>query len=176
MLALKGVFGSEAEPLVKSSRKYKGSPLILAVSNKIKALLFYRFRIQEAESPGFIHFDESLDLDWFEQLGAERMGRTYQRGQLTHTFKPVPGRRNEALDCMAYNVAAMAVLNVRNWDHLEKVQGSLRKKDEASEQQVQSPYETVQKDQGPLQLDRKRGRLNSLLGGSGKGGWMNRWK
>ena len=45
VLALKGVFGSEAEPLMKTSRKYKGSPLILAVSNKAKALLFYRFRI-----------------------------------------------------------------------------------------------------------------------------------
>ena len=97
VLALKGVFGSEAEPLVKASRKYKGSPLILAVSNKAKALLFYRFRITDAEAPGFIRFDESLDLDWFEQLGAERMSRSYQRGQLTHIFKPVPGRRNEAM-------------------------------------------------------------------------------
>ena len=41
VLALKGVFGSEAEPLVKASRKYKGSPLILTVSNKAKVLLFY---------------------------------------------------------------------------------------------------------------------------------------
>ena len=75
---------------------------------------------KDEESPGFIRFDESLDIDWFEQLGAEEMGRTYQRGQLTHTFKPVPGRRNEALNCMAYNVATLAVLNVRNWDYIEK--------------------------------------------------------
>ena len=151
--------------------------MILAVSNKIKALLFYRFRIQEAESPGFIHFDESLDLDWFEQLGAERMGKTYQRGQLTHTFKPVPGRRNEALDCMAYNVAAMAVLNVRNWDHLEKVQDSLRKKDEASEEQAQNPDETVQKAPDHFQIIQNSRRSNWVHGGqilSGK--WMNRWK
>ena len=60
-------------------------------------MLFYRFRITDAEAPGFIRFDESLDLDWFEQLGAERMNRSYQRGQLTHIFKPVPGRRNEAM-------------------------------------------------------------------------------
>ena len=102
---------------------------MLATSNKIKALLFYRFRIKDEESPGFIRFDESLDIDWFEQLGAEKMGRTYQRGQLTHTFKPVPGRRNEALDCMAYNVAALAVLNVRNWDLLEKKQNALSRQE-----------------------------------------------
>ena len=47
------------------------------------------------------------------------MSRSYQRGQLTHIFKPVPGRRNEAIDCLAYNVAAMSVLNIRNWDQLE---------------------------------------------------------
>ena len=105
------------------------------------------------------------------------MGRTFQLGQLTHTFKPGPGRRNEALDCMAYNVAAMAVLNVRNWDHLEKVQDSLRKKDEASEEQAQNPDETVQNAQDSFQIIQKSRRSNWVHGGqilSGK--WMNRWK
>ena len=74
------------------------------------------FLIAEAEAPGFIRFDESLDLDWFEKLGAERMSRRYQRGQLINFFKPVPGRRNEAIDCLAYNMAALTVLNIRNWD------------------------------------------------------------
>ena len=72
------------------------------------------FLITGAEAPGFIRFDESLDLDWFEQLGAERMSRSYQRGQLTHIFKPVSGRGNEALDCLAYNMAGLNVLNIRN--------------------------------------------------------------
>ena len=65
------------------------------------------FLIAEAEAPGFIRFDESLDLDWFEQLGAERMSRSYQRGQLTHIFKPVPGRRNEAMDLINKDVKTM---------------------------------------------------------------------
>ena len=70
-------------------------------------MLFYRFRITDAEAPGFIRFDESLDLDWFEQLGAERMSRSYQRGQLTHIFKPVPGRRNEVTQLNIKNVESM---------------------------------------------------------------------
>ena len=57
-------------------------------------LWFDFFLIADAEAPGFIWFDESLDLDWFEQLGAERMSRSYQRGQLNHIFKPAPGRLN----------------------------------------------------------------------------------
>ena len=170
VLALKGVFGSEAEPLVKASRKYKGSPLILAVSNKAKALLFYRFRITDEEAPGFIRFDESLDLDWFEQLGAERMSRSYQRGQLTHIFKPVPGRRNEAIDCLAYNVAALAVLNIRNWNQLEKAQVAARQK-QIPKTETESPYQN--------QINRllpKRRRRNWVTGVlPARDGWYNRW-
>ena len=79
-------------------------------------LWFDFFLITGGEAPGFIRFDESLNLDWFEQLGAERMSRSYQRGQLNNFFKPVPGRRNEAIDCLAYYMAALTVLNIRNWD------------------------------------------------------------
>ena len=96
-------------------------------------LWFDFFQITGGEVPGFIRFDESLDLDWFEQWGAERMSRSYQCGQLTHIFKPVPGRRNEAIDCLAYNVAAMTVLNIRNWDQLEKSQIEARQKREKSD-------------------------------------------
>ena len=65
------------------------------------------FLIADAEAPGFIRFDESLDLDWFEQLGAERMSRSYQRGQLTHIFKPAPNQHNEAMDLINKGVEPM---------------------------------------------------------------------
>ena len=94
------------------------------------------FPITDAEAPGFIRFDESLDLDWFELLGAERISRSYQRGQLNHIFKPVPGRRNEAIDCLAYNVEAMTVLNIRNWNQLEKSQIEERQKRESTETEL----------------------------------------
>ena len=77
-------------------------------------LWFDFFLITGGEAPGFIRLDESLNLDWFEQLGAERMSRSYQRGQLNNFFKPVPGRRNEAIDCLAYNMAGMTILSIRN--------------------------------------------------------------
>ena len=175
VLALKGTFGSEAEPLIKSSRRYKSSPLVLATSNKIKALLFYRFRIKDEESPGFIRFDESLDIDWFEQLGAEKMGRTYQRGQLTHTFKPVPGRRNEALDCMAYNVAALAVLNVRNWDLLEKKQNTLSRQETVGQEENQAKEElSSQPDQKQYQLLRRH--RHRWVTGVLPNDWVKRWR
>ena len=61
-------------------------------------LWFDFFLITGGEAPGFIRFDEFMDLDWFEQLGAERMSRSYHHGQLTHNFKPLPGQHNEAID------------------------------------------------------------------------------
>ena len=148
---------------------------MLATSNKIKALLFYRFRIKDEESPGFIRFDESLDIDWFEQLGAEKMGRTYQRGQLTHTFKPVPGRRNEALDCMAYNVAALAVLNVRNWDLLEKKQNALSRHETAGQEENQANEElSIQPAQKQYQMLRRR--RHKWVTGVLPNDWVNRWR
>ena len=69
------------------------------------------------------------------------MGRTYQPGQLPHTFKTVPGRRNEALDCMAYNVAALAVLNVWNWDLLEKKQNVISRQETVGQEENQAKEE-----------------------------------
>ena len=93
-------------------------------------LWFDFFLIIGGEAPGFIRFDESLDLDWFEQLGAERMSRSYQRDQLKNFFNPVPGQRNEAIDCLAYNMVGLNVLNIRNWDQLLKFQIESRQKRE----------------------------------------------
>ena len=43
-----------------------------AKSNKIKVVIFYRFRIKGEESTGFIRFNEVLDMDCFEHLGSEK--------------------------------------------------------------------------------------------------------
>jgi len=102
-------------------------------------------------------------------LGAERMSRSYQRGQLTHIFKPVPGRRNEAIDCLAYNVAALTVLNIRNWDQLEKSQIEARQKRESTE--------TESTNQNHIKrITPKRRRQNWVTGVlPARDGWYNRW-
>ena len=148
---------------------------MLTTSNKRKVLRFYRYRIKNEESPGIIRFDESLDVDWFEQLGAEKMGRTNQHGQLTHTFKPVPRRRNEALGCMAYNVAALAVLNVRNWDLLEKKQNALSRQGNVGQEENQAKEElSIQPAQKQYQMLRRR--RHKWVTGVLPNDWVNRWR
>ena len=103
------------------------------------------------------------------------MGRTYQRGQLTHTFKPVPGRRNEALDCMAYNIAALAVLNVRNWDLLEKKQNALSCQESVGQKENQGKEEiSIQPAQKQYKL--LRSRRPKWVTGLLPNDWVNRWR
>ena len=49
------------------------------------------------------------------------------------TDESLPGRRNEDIDCLAYNVAAMTVLSIKNWDLSEKSQIEARQKREKSD-------------------------------------------
>jgi phage terminase large subunit GpA-like protein len=115
--AIKGVFGSEDDPIVKRPSKAGARVQVFPlVSNKAKASIYFRLQRHDP-GPGFIHFHDSLDPEWFEQLTAERMRRSYNRGKLSYTFKAIR-ERNEALDCMAYALGALAMLNVRDWSAL----------------------------------------------------------
>ena len=118
-IAIKGQYGNEDDPIIRRPSKQAGRvQLVPVTTNKIKALLY--FRLQRADpGPGFVHFHDSLDEEWFQQLTSEVMRRTFQRGKLSYTFKKIRPR-NEALDCVCYSIAALALLNVRDWGVLEK--------------------------------------------------------
>lgn len=118
-MAIKGAFGSEDDPIIRRPSRQAGRVQLLPItSNKLKALLYFRLQ-RTVPGPGYIHFHDSLDSEWFEQLTAETMRRTFHRGKLTYTFK-ARRPRNEALDCMAYALAALALLNIRDWSALER--------------------------------------------------------
>lgn len=57
-----------------------------------------------------ILFSEDLGPDYFDQLQAERLVTKYSRGQPVRQWDKVPGRRNEALDCLGYAIAARQLL------------------------------------------------------------------
>lgn len=117
--AIKGVFGSEDDPLVKRPSKAGSRVQVFPlVSNKAKASLYFRLQRHDP-GPGFIHFHDDLDPEWFDQLTAERMKRSYNRGKLSYVFKAIRAR-NEALDCMAYALGALAMLNIRDWETLAR--------------------------------------------------------
>ena len=130
VMAGKGMSGTR--PFIKAAPQKSGDTLWLIGVDGIKTALFDRLRTGR-----HFRFSADLDLDWFEQLCGERMVVRYRKGVPRREFVPVRGRRNEALDCVVYGMAAHARLTV-NFDRRES---ELRNEPQASRpRQIQSQY------------------------------------
>ena len=100
-----------------------GSPLISrpSTNNKLKVKLFMvgvdtakeliysRLQIEEW-GDGYMHFNETYDEEYFKQLTAETIKKTYSKGYEKRVWVKIR-QRNEALDYTVYNLAALAILN-----------------------------------------------------------------
>ena len=64
-------------------------------------------RIKHGET---VLFSDTLDPDYFDQLNAERLVTRYSHGHPTKLWELISGRRNEALDCLVYAMAARQLL------------------------------------------------------------------
>jgi phage terminase large subunit GpA-like protein len=60
--------------------------------------------------PGCMHFPVGRDLEYFEQLTAERKVTKYVHGFAKREWRKQDGQRNEALDCRVYAYAALHAL------------------------------------------------------------------
>jgi len=111
IFAIKGV-GGEGKPIVgrPSKSNVAKCPLFPVGVDTTKDLLFARLRIDEP-GPGYIHFPDSLDDEYFRQMTAEKIVTRFTRGYKKRVFKKIRDR-NEALDCFVYAMAALAILNV----------------------------------------------------------------
>lgn len=116
VVAVKGAAGF-ARPLIEraSSRPRPGStrrtmPLWLAGVDTCKAWIFAR-----VARPGPMRFSGELPPVWFEQFVSERAVVRMSRGTPTRRFERIPGRRAEALDCVAYALAARQLVTP-DWD------------------------------------------------------------
>ncbi|KAB2970325.1 phage terminase large subunit family protein [Zoogloea sp.] len=70
--------------------------------------------------PGFVHFSNRCDPDFFSQLTSER--KVYEqdkRGMIKRYWKLVKQARNEAWDCFVYALAARQSLGTIDFDALE---------------------------------------------------------
>ncbi|MBO9422334.1 phage terminase large subunit family protein [Labrenzia sp. R4_2] len=110
ILAIKGVRGDR--PWIEKSKSgiKRGGWLWIVGVDSIKAHLTTRLT-----QGSTIHFSDTLDPVWFEQLASERSVLRYNRGQPQRRFERIPGRDAEALDCVVYAFAARQIVNV-NWD------------------------------------------------------------
>jgi phage terminase large subunit GpA-like protein len=112
VFAIKGM-GGEQRPLVsRPTRNNIGKIRLFSIGTfPIKELLFSRFRITN-EGPGFCHFPESRDDEYFAQLtDSEKIVTKYSKGYPRREFVKTRNR-NEALDLRVYAYAALCILNV----------------------------------------------------------------
>lgn len=75
-----------------------------------KEMLYSRFKITEPGA-GYCHFPSHYDEQYFKQLTAEQVVTRYHKGFPVRRWEKPKGRRNEALDCRVYALAALHILN-----------------------------------------------------------------
>lgn len=113
IFGIKG-FSGENLPIVgapnrkRSGRKQKKIDLYPVGVDNAKAVVVKRLRIAEP-GPGYCHFPEGRDIDYFRQLTAEKMVTKYVKGFPKREWHKQEGRRNEALDCRVYAFAAFVM-------------------------------------------------------------------
>ena len=109
MWAIKGRGGPGVTPWPKRPPKPKRgrlvAPFIVGVDG-IKTALLARLRL-DTPGPGYCHFPDDRDLDWFRGLTAERPIRRYTRGVARIEWVVDSGVRNEPLDARVYATAAL---------------------------------------------------------------------
>jgi phage terminase large subunit GpA-like protein len=93
-------------------------------SDTIKSTIYARLKLNEPGA-GYLHFHAELPKDYFDQLCAEKQITRYVKGFPVREWVKKSGARNEALDVMVYNYAALHWLYTRYnrrtcWDQWEK--------------------------------------------------------
>lgn len=104
-------------------RLRKGVKLWPVGTYPAKALIYGRLRVT-GSGPGCMHFSTDLLGSYYEQLTAERLTTKYVRGHAVQEWVKPNGKRNEALDCEAYNLAVAHFLGIprftdQHWRSLE---------------------------------------------------------
>jgi len=91
----------------RPSRTKGRVPLFMIGVDAVKDSLFARLHLHEV-GPGFVHFSQERDAEYFRQLTAERVVTRYERGRPIRSWQPKrEGERNEALDTFVYAMAGL---------------------------------------------------------------------
>ena len=139
IFAIKGV-GGEGKPISgRPSKNNIGKCLLFPVGvDTAKDLLFARMRIKET-GPGYMHFADALNDEYFRQLTAEKIVTRFHRGYKKRVFEKIRPR-NEALDCMVYALAAYGILGVNVNALADKLENAQDAVESSEQEQKQTSY------------------------------------
>ncbi|MEY2653097.1 MAG: hypothetical protein RLZZ524_124, partial [Pseudomonadota bacterium] len=123
VIAIKGMSQSGKAVLGKPTMldtNYKGQKLRKSVqlwpvgADTAKAVIYGRLRVAEPGA-GYVHLPKWAPREEYEQLTAERLVTRYVKGRPRLEWVKPQGRRNEALDCFVYALAAAHWLGMHRW-------------------------------------------------------------
>lgn len=107
--AVKGREGNRQLWPKKVSRGKNSSPVFIIGVDTAKDSFYERLKL-ESPGPGYCHFSTARDLEYFEQITAERKYSRYKNGYRSFVWRKNEGARNEALDIHLYAYAALHAL------------------------------------------------------------------
>jgi phage terminase large subunit GpA-like protein len=128
IIAIKGQSQSGKSVLGKPSLmdvNYRGIKLKRSVklwpvgADTAKATIYGRLRLNDPSGAGYVHLAKWMPAEVYEQLTAERLVTKYIHGRTRLQWMKPPGRRNEALDCAVYALAAAHYLGMPRWRELD---------------------------------------------------------
>ncbi len=104
---------------------YKGKSIKKGVqiwpigTDTAKSSIYARLKLPQA-GPGYFHFPQNIEEEYFEQLTAEKCVTSFSNGNLKRQWVTIRNR-NEALDCLVYAYAAAILAGVAriDWNKLE---------------------------------------------------------
>ena len=163
------------KPIANFPRKKsrKGVYLTEVGTDNAKELIMSMLRIapdQHVRKSGAIHLplNESIcDDAELQQLTSERKIPKRLNGRLVYRWDE-QGRRNEALDCLVYAMAALYIAQERFGIDLEK----LAKTPVAANDNDESEQDMAQTEPNKPHSESRSDSTNSWLGNTGTGGWL----
>jgi phage terminase large subunit GpA-like protein len=112
----KSILGKPTEQDVnwRGQKLKRGVKLWSVGTDTAKAEIYGRLRNGEP-GPGYVWMSKHLPAEVFEQLTAERLVTRYVKGHARLEWVKPAGKRNEALDCAVYALAAAVFLGMDRW-------------------------------------------------------------
>ena len=115
-VAGKAVLGKPTDQDVSwRGTKLKGGVKLWPIgTDTAKAEIYGQLRTDQP-GPGYVHLSRHLPPEVFEQLTSERLVTRYSKGRARLEWVKPNGRRNEALDCAVYALAAAHFVGIDRW-------------------------------------------------------------
>lgn len=121
----------------------RGGQVFSVGTDTAKTTLYGRLRHNEP-GPGYLHFHEAADEEYFAQLTSEKQQVKSVRGFMVKEWVKASGARNETLDCLVYAFAALQLLlrkydRKTAWEQMAKQREGVAKQQQATVKTRQAP-------------------------------------